>query len=147
MKKYLCLLSVSLILSSCKGGAAVAIATSKLAKTDVGQNILLTIIYELLCTALPFFCAMLIQLPREQFKSKEDYKGLAVLSAIVGGVSLICYITPEIVSALYALAVIICIPVLMKKGIGVSWGRAFGTLGLFMLFSLIMSLILDGIFG
>lgn len=147
MKKYLCLLSVSLILSSCKGAAGVGLVASKLAKTDEGQIILLTIIYELLCTALPLFCALLIQLPKEQLKSKEDYKALAVLSAIVGGVSLICYITPDIVSALFALAVLICIPVLMKKISGVSWGRAFGTLGLFMLFSLIMSLILDGIFG
>ncbi|MBQ9835978.1 MAG: hypothetical protein IJO34_06645 [Akkermansia sp.] len=143
MNKLLYLLPVSLFLSSCKGAAAGRCVRSLL-RTDYGQIILLAIIIELFCTALPLFAALMIQLPTKS-NFEEETKSKATIAGLVGLASLITYITPDAISVLISLAILVGIPVLMRKIAAVSWGKAFGTLGLFIVFSIVMNAIVGGI--
>lgn len=144
MNKLLYLLPSSLLLSSCKGAAVAIPGIRNLSRTEDGQTILLCITIELLCTVLPVFAALMLQLPTKS-NFEEETKAKAEAAGLVGLASLITYITPDAISALISLAILVGIPVLMHKIAGVSWGKAFGTLGLIIVFSIIMQIIVGNI--
>ena len=144
MNKLLYLLPSSLLLSSCKGAGVAIPGIRNLSRTEDGQIILLCITIELLCTALPVFAALMLQLPTKS-NFEEETKAKAEAAGLVGLASLITYITPDAISALISLAILVGIPVLMHKIAGVSWGKAFGTLGLVIVFSIIMQIIVGNI--
>ena len=140
MKKLLYLLPVSLLLCSCKAIGLVLVKTST---TETGKAFLPLILYELFTTVLPLFLALVIQLPS---KRDEDFEGFGVFAFIVGVLSFITYFTSDDIAALIGIAVLAGIPLVTRKVYGVSWGRAFGTLGLFILFTFITELIVNAIF-
>lgn len=149
MKKLLYLLPVSLLLCSCKG---IGVIFYVISKTETGKDFFppliipfilpLVILYELFTTVLPLFLALAIQLPS---KRDEDFEGFGVFAFIVGVLSFITYFTSDDITALISLAVLAGIPLVTRKVYGVSWGRAFGTLGLFILFMFITELIVNAI--
>ena len=140
MKKLLYLLPVSLLLCSCKAIGLVLVKTST---TETGKAFLPLILYELFTTVLPLFLALVIQLPS---KRDEDLEGFGVFAFIVGVLFFITYFTSDDIAALICLAVLAGVPLVTRKVYGVSWGRAFGTLGLYILFSFITFLIVNAIF-
>ena len=150
MKKLLCLLPVSLLLCSCgKSGAIVAAHAFRVAgRTETGKIIIVAILYELFTTVLPLFLAMLVQLPdKVKDNFEESSKEFGFWAGLAGVLSFITYFTSDAISGLIAIAILAGVPALMRTGYKVSWGRAFGTLGLFILFSIITELIVEAIFG
>ncbi len=121
---------------SCKGIGATLYVISK---TETGKAflplILHLILYELFTTVLPLFLALVIQLPSK--RNEEELEGFGGWAFIVGVLSFITYFTSDDIAALISLAVLAGIPLVTRKVYGVSWGRAFGTLGLFILFNFI----------
>lgn len=140
MKKLLYLLPVSLLLCSCSAAPVVF----KTIAIGACEGFLPLILYELFTTVLPLFLALVIQLPS---KRDEEFERFGVFAFIVGVLTFITYFTSDDIAALIVLAILAGVPLLTHKVYGVSWGRAFGTLGLFILFSFITELIVNAIFG
>lgn len=104
-------------------------------KNETGQTIILVVIYELFTTVLPLLVAMMFN-PQVREDFSESPKGI-IFIAIIGALSSITYFTSDDLSGLICLVILAGLPLMMRKGYGVSWGRAFGTLGLFILFNFI----------
>lgn len=136
MKKLLYLLPVSLLLCSCGMFSSMVVRLTLREARGTGDFLLL--LYELFTTVLPLFLALMIQLPP---KSYDAFEGSTVFALIVGFLSFITYSTSDDIAALISLAVIAGIPLVTRGVYGASWGRAFGTLGLFILFNFIAEFI------
>ena len=140
MKKTACLLASLFLLNSCKA-AAIALGKSsyRLSKNETGQIFLAITIYELFSTGLPIVIAMYQMLSGKEDSSKDSdvFKFAGYMTVI----SIISYYVNEDFELILSLGLLALIPIIAGFYFKLSPGRAFGVLGLTILYSLIVELI------
>lgn len=140
MKKTACLLASLFLLNSCKA-AAIALGKNsfRLSRNETGQLFLAITIYELFSTGLPLVIAMYQMMSGQENATNEDdvFKFAGYMTAI----SIITYYVNEDLGGILSLGLLALIPIVAGFYFKLSPGRAFGVLGLTILYSLIVELI------
>lgn len=146
MKKLTYLLLPLLLLTSCKA-AAVALGKNalRLSGNENGKIFLAILIYELFSTGLPIVIAMYQMMSGQQDSANEDdvFKFAGYMTVI----SIITYYVNEDLEGILSLGLLALIPIVAGFYFKLSPGRAFGVLGLAILYSLIVELIAVAIFS